>query len=176
MKIIQILVAMIFLASSSIQAQTPEINFVQDGKKLKMKKKKGHYVIQLQPEAFSIDYMHKELMLSAGLTKDLFDVTQPEIDAAKDYMSNFYLGKFAAFGKKSHWISISGDSAMMFSTKKGATVKEDGTNSITIHNWYKGTEVSLSSHKQVYMTLWLDTNLDLYMDPEEAVQVVLNFN
>ena len=90
-----------------------------------MKKKNGQYTLHLKPEAFSIEYKHKELMLSAGTTKELFELTQPKVDAAKDYMSIFYLGKFSAFSKDFKWISISGDNAMMFSKKKGAIIKAD---------------------------------------------------
>ena len=176
MKYFLVVFTFLFLANTSIQAQKLAIKFVQGGEKLKMKKKNGQYTLHLKPEAFNIEYKHKELMLSAGTSKELFDATKPKIDAAKDYMSNFYIGKFSAFSKDSKWISISGDNAMMFSSKKGAVTKADGTQSITIMNWFNNGVVPIDSQKQVYMTLWLDKNLDLYMDPKETVQVVLNFN
>jgi len=175
MKAIQFFVALFLITTFTLQAQNPAIKFVQDGKTVKMKKKKGRYVLQLKPAAFTLEYKHKELMLSAGLSKDLFKLTQAKVDAAKDYMSNFYIGKFGAVAKMNDWIYISGDGAMMFSKKTGAIEKKDGTHSMTVNNWYKDELEPLSSYEQVFMTLWLDTNLDLFIDPEESLQVVLKF-
>ncbi|NNE27740.1 MAG: hypothetical protein HKN09_12920 [Saprospiraceae bacterium] len=158
-------------------AQGPEISFEQDGKVLEMRfSEGGYYEIFLKAEPFNILFNHKELMVTGGVDASVFKVAKAGTNISSDYTSNFFLGKFMAIPNPTDYLTLEKDTAMNLTKDKGVVMAKNGWRSIAIKRFsVEDGFTNFSDQKSAYLALWLDTNLDLFIDKAELLWVKIKF-
>lgn len=158
-------------------AQGPEISIEQDGRALEMRfSEGGYYEVFAKASPFNIVFNHKELMVTGGADYSLFKLAKPGTNISSDYTSNFFLGKFMAIPNPTDYLSLEKDTAMNLNKDKGVKTLNNGWRSIEIRKLYDGEGMlEFADQQSAYFALWLDTNLDLYIDKSELLWLKIYF-
>lgn len=154
------------------EAQSPNIKFVQ-GDTLSLKQgKENYYEITLRKEPFTLIFPGNELLVCAGLDKDLFRFTKPGTDINADFNSYFFIYKFIAASEDSDFLTLEKDAGNALNETHGAQAAGSDRFGYTVRSLaYKGTLKSISEFEELFMALWLDINKDQFIDKEELLWV-----
>lgn len=153
-----------------------QVKVVQE-KELQLQKSDSgdYYEVSITPAPFTLQFEGRELMVSAGLSEDLFASTKPDIDINVDFGSYFYIGKFLAMEEDASYLPTGAHEAASLNKNHGAKSEAGGRSSFEVRFLdVAGDKKPLSDFKEFYMAVWLDQNKDQFIDSDEIIHLKVN--
>ncbi len=153
-------------------SQGPEISFVQ-GEQLSLSQLNNDlYELKIKPESFTLIFKGNELHVCTGLSEELFQYTKPETDINQDFNSYFFIFKYLAMPEDANYLPVGKDEAASLNKTHGAKVAGEDSSKYTVNSLSIDGELKpLSDLKEFYLALWLDSNLDQFIDTSELLKV-----
>lgn len=165
------LLLLLFMSFSAI-AQNPNIAFKQGEKVDMIKIDDNYFEIKIKKKPFTILFEADQLMVCAGLTDQIFKYAKPNTDINADFNSYFFIAKYAAMSKDADYLIIEKDASSSLNLGHGAKKEENGLYSFKVSSLFEnGKKTSISKLNNFYLSLWLDKNLDQFVDKEELLWV-----
>ena len=161
-----------FLAFLNGYSQGPEISFVQ-GEQLSLSSLDNEiYQLKIKPEPFTLIFKGNELHVCTGLSEELFQFTKPETDINQDFNSYFFIFKYIAMPEDADFLPVGKDEAASLNKTHGAKISGEDSSKFTVNSLMIEDELKpISDLKEFYLALWLDSNLDQFIDTSELLKV-----
>ncbi|WP_297761175.1 hypothetical protein [uncultured Muriicola sp.] len=162
----------IFLSVYIGYGQGPEITFLQ-GEQLSLSPLDNDlYELKIKPESFTLVFKGNELHVCTGLSEELFQFTKPETDINQDFNSYFFIFKYIAMPEDANYLPVGKDEAASLNKTHGAKLAGKDSSKFTVASLQIEDELKpLNELKEFYLALWLDTNLDQFIDTSELLKV-----
>lgn len=169
------ILVLVFISTITLQAQIPNIKFIQGDTIPYVKGKKDYYEMDLKQEAFTILFEGSELHVCAGIDEGLFRFTQPNTDINADVNSYFFIFKYLAGTENTDFLSIEKDTGNSLNETHGAKSAGAGMSKFTVRSLMdEGDLQPLTEFRKLFLALWLDANKDQLVDKEELIWVKAN--
>jgi len=162
----------LFLSVYIGYCQGPEITFVQ-GEQLSLSQLNNDlYELKIKPVPFTLIFKGNELLVCTGLSEELFEYTKPETDINQDFNSYFFIFKYIAMPEDANFLPVGKDEAASLNKTHGAKTVDENSSKFTVNSLSIDGELKpLSDQKEFYLALWLDSNLDQFIDTSELLKV-----
>jgi len=153
-------------------SQGPEISFVQ-GEKLSLSPLNNDlHQLKIKPGPFTLIFKGNELHVCTGLSEEFFQFTKPETDINQDFNSYFFIFKYIAMPEDANFLPVGKDEAASLNKTHGAKVAGEDSSKFTVNSLMIENELKpVSDLKEFYLALWLDSNLDQFIDTSELLKV-----
>lgn len=161
-----------FLSAYVGYSQGQEISFVQ-GEKLSISQLTNDlFELKIKPEPFTLIFNGKELHVCTGLSEELFQYTKAETDINQDFNSYFFIFKYIAMPEDAKFLPVGKDEAASLNKTHGAKAVDENSSKFTVNSLSIDGELKpLTDFKEFYLALWLDSNLDQFIDTSELLKV-----
>ncbi len=166
-----LILLMTFSFVCSVNAQTSDIRFMQEGQILPYQVEKNYHVIGIKPKPFTILFNGPELHACAGLDETLYSAAKSETDINKDFKSPFFIFKYAALPETGGYLVLYNDGANSLNKSHGAKPFESQYQYTVSSIMKDKNQLPVSNLKQLFFVLWLDKNKDQYIDDSELLRV-----
>lgn len=132
----------------------------------------SYYEIIIAAAPFVLEFEGKEIMISGGLSEELFQNTKPEIDINVDFGSYFYIGKYLAMDPDADYLPTGAHEAASLNKNHGARPSGNGNSSYEVRFLdVDGEKRPIGTFKEFFLAIWKDDNLNQYIESDELMHL-----